>query len=195
MWSRTYARLNNTPGASMSSYRRASFLLAAALWFAAFRAVAQSCITAHVAPQDRRAFFGDLHLHTALSLDAWNFGTDLLPDDAYKFAEGRTVMVPAAQVAREQGIATRQSIPAKRAWPLDFLGVTDHSEYMGTMVTLDDPKSPFAKSALGKWIIAHRSRAWSPAFALLQRKHAGPAYPYLSDPKPFKDAWQMVIKA
>lgn len=170
-------------------------MLVAALWFAALRTFAQPCVTTHAPPQDRRVFFGDLHLHTALSLDAWNFGTDLLPNDAYRFAEGKTVMVPAAQVAREQGIVGNKPIPAKREWPLDFLAVTDHSEYMGTMVTLDDPDSPFAKSALGKWIIAHRAAAFSPALMQARRKHAGPAYPYLSNPEPFKDAWQMVMKA
>ena len=74
----------------------------------------------------RRAFFGELHLHTALSLDAWGYGTKLMPQDAYKFGKGGTVMVPAAQVAAEQGISSESAIPAKRAWPLDFMAVTDH---------------------------------------------------------------------
>jgi hypothetical protein len=46
----------------------------------------------------RRAFFGELHLHTGQSFDAWTFGSKVTPDQAYKFGRGETVMVPASQV-------------------------------------------------------------------------------------------------
>jgi len=108
---------------------------------------------AHIAPVNpaaRRAYFGELHLHTVMSFDAWTFGTRVTPDQAYKFARGETVMVPAFQVAREQGLSATGLVPAKRAWPLDFTAVTDHSEYLGAMTQLDDPSSPFSQSALGK---------------------------------------------
>src|SRR5579862_3268068 len=111
-------------------------------------------------PQVRRAFFGDLHLHTALSLDAWGFGTKLLPNDAYRFGRGETIMVPAVQAAVEQGHAGKQDVPAKRAWPLDFMAVTDHSESLGTAVPLDDPQSAFANSELGRKIIARPLEAF-----------------------------------
>ncbi|MBS0333449.1 MAG: DUF3604 domain-containing protein, partial [Proteobacteria bacterium] len=34
-------------------------------------------------PASRRAFFGELHLHTVMSFDAWTFGTRVTPDQAY----------------------------------------------------------------------------------------------------------------
>jgi hypothetical protein len=105
-----------------------------------------------VPPDQRRVFFGELHLHTVMSLDAWTFGTRVTPDQAYKFARGETVMVPASQVAREQGIAATADVPARRAWPLDFTAVTDHSEFVGAMHELDDPNSTFSQSAIGKRI-------------------------------------------
>jgi hypothetical protein len=105
-------------------------------------------------PQTRRAFFGELHLHTAMSLDAWAFGTRLMPDTAYKFARGQTVMVPAEQVAIEQGLHTKEDVPARRSWPLDFAAVTDHSEYLGAMPQLGDPASAFSKSATGQQLTA-----------------------------------------
>lgn len=105
---------------------------------------------ASIRPEDRRAFFGELHLHTTMSLDAWTFGTKVTPDQAYKFARGDTVMVPAGQVAAEQGVQATGDVPAKRAWPLDFAAVTDHSEFLGALRQLDDPTSPFSRTETGR---------------------------------------------
>jgi len=104
-------------------------------------------------PSGRRVFFGELHLHTTLSFDAWTYGTKVTPDQAYKFARGETVMVPAEQVGREEGLSTHDAIPARRTWPLDFMAVTDHSEFIGTLSQLEDPNSEFAKSETGQKIL------------------------------------------
>ena len=37
---------------------------------------------------ERSAFFGDLHVHSAHSFDAFVYGTTARPDDAYRFAKG-----------------------------------------------------------------------------------------------------------
>ena len=142
----------------------------------------------------RRAFFGELHLHTALSLDAWGYGTKLMPQDAYKFGKGGTVMVPAAQVAAEQGISSESAIPAKRAWPLDFMAVTDHSEGIGTARVLDDPASDFAKSEIGRKILANPSSAQSMKVAS-RRPGGAPLPEYMRDPRVMQDAWEKVIGA
>jgi hypothetical protein len=68
-----------------------------------------------------RPYFGDTHLHTALSLDARAFGNTLGPDEAYQFARGQEVTAATGQRAR-------------LSRPLDFLVVADHSEALGTMV-------------------------------------------------------------
>ena len=80
----------------------------------------------------RNAYFGDLHLHTGYSMDAFAFGTRLTPDDAYHYAQGETV--------------TYFGKPQKRHAPLDFLAVTDHAEYLGVVRQSIDPNGPFAKS-------------------------------------------------
>lgn len=116
-------------------------------------------------PGQRRAWFGELHLHTVMSFDAWTFGTKVTPDEAYKFARGEKVMVPAIQVQREQKIDADGMVPAQRAWPLDFTAVTDHSEYLGAMSQLDDPDSEFAHSKLGTDLLTAGRKAFGKAAA------------------------------
>lgn len=143
--------------------------------------------------EQRRVFFGELHLHTSLSLDAWTYGTKLLPEDAYRFGRGDTVMVPATQVAQEQGVGGAKEVAAKRAWPLDFMAVTDHSELVGTLLPLDDPNSEFANSDAGKKILADPPLAqrW-----YVGERRGGPPVPeQMKDPGPMRDAWERTVKA
>src|SRR5262249_17393799 len=44
---------------------------------------------------DRNAYFGDEHIHTSWSVDAWLMGNRLTgPDDALKYAQGQTIKHP-----------------------------------------------------------------------------------------------------
>jgi hypothetical protein len=81
----------------------------------------------------RNVYFGDLHVHTSWSPDAGNFGNlQLGPDEAFRFASGE-------EVSAHNGMAVR----LRR--PLDFLLVSDHSEYLGLMPRLD-AGDPLARS-------------------------------------------------
>lgn len=80
----------------------------------------------------KRALFGNLHVHTALSSDAYAFDTRLRPDDAYAFAKGETVKLP----PNSAGDGTR---PLQIETPLDFAAVTDHAEYLGDAEICLDP--------------------------------------------------------
>jgi len=85
----------------------------------------------------RDAYYGDLHLHTSYSSDAYTMGTARVdPDEAYRFAKGEVVQYLGQPVQRRE--------------PLDFLAVTDHSEMIGVFNELEDPASVVSRSALGK---------------------------------------------
>lgn len=73
----------------------------------------------------RQLLWGDLHVHTALSFDAWVYDVRLSPDDAYRFARGETVYLPPLDA---EGSGTT-AVTLSR--PLDFAAVTDHAEYFG----------------------------------------------------------------
>lgn len=67
----------------------------------------------------KQVFFGDLHLHSNNSADAYSMGNLLLDaSDAFRFARGEQVMASSGQ-------------PARLKRPLDFLAVTDHAEFLG----------------------------------------------------------------
>ncbi|NVK49365.1 MAG: DUF3604 domain-containing protein [Cyclobacteriaceae bacterium] len=76
----------------------------------------------------KEAYFGEQHLHTAASMDAFIAGTRLTPDDAYRFAQGEEVMV--------------NGRPHTINRPLDWAAVTDHGEFLGEAYTLMNPGTP-----------------------------------------------------
>lgn len=97
-------------------------------------ATAPSGVCADYNP-NRSLFFGDLHVHTALSLDASLQGTRLRPTDAYRFARGEAVGI---QPHDEEGNPQR-TVQIDR--PLDFAAVTDHAEFLGTVNVCTTPGS------------------------------------------------------
>jgi hypothetical protein len=93
----------------------------------------EACIERHA---QRRPFFGDLHVHTVLSLDASTMGTRNRPADAYRFARGEKLGI---QPYHSDGTPIR-SIRLSR--PLDFAAVTDHAELLGEWNTCNTPGLP-----------------------------------------------------
>lgn len=84
----------------------------------------------------RQPFFGDTHIHTVLSLDANLQGTRPGPMDAYAFAKGASIGV---QPYTEDGDPLRMATPDR---PIDFVMLSDHAEYLGTIAACNDPSSP-----------------------------------------------------
>ncbi|MEE8311989.1 MAG: DUF3604 domain-containing protein [Candidatus Binatia bacterium] len=82
----------------------------------------------------RTPFFGDLHIHTAVSADSYIYGTRVDPRDAYAFAIGATI-----PLADDDELQTRSATIDR---PLDFAAVTDHSEWFGEVDLCTTPSSP-----------------------------------------------------
>ncbi|MEZ5572654.1 MAG: DUF3604 domain-containing protein [Halioglobus sp.] len=73
-----------------------------------------------------RAWFGDLHVHTAASYDATSFGVTTTVDNAYRFARGEPMPL------RLHGDSEDYQPPVLQIdTPLDFTAVTDHAESLG----------------------------------------------------------------
>ncbi len=83
----------------------------------------------------RNAYFGDLHVHTSLSFDAYIFDNRNDPAAAYRFARGEEIRL--APIGPD-GQGTR---PARLDRPLDFAAVTDHSEFLGEVSLCITPGS------------------------------------------------------
>jgi hypothetical protein len=81
----------------------------------------------------RSPHFGDLHIHTSFSHDAYIRATRVDPAGAYSFAQGGSVMLP-----DETGALTRS---AQLDRPLDFAAVTDHAEFLGETRLCSTPGS------------------------------------------------------
>ena len=146
----------------------------------------------NVPPAQRHAYFGEMHLHTTMSFDAWSFGTKITPDQAYKFGRGETVMVPIAQVTAEEHLAGEADVPAKRAWPLDFMAVTDHSESMGVLTQLDEPGNSLAKTDVGQKILKDPHSAF---YLVAGRKGLEALPPEYHSVEAMKNAWAVEVKA
>lgn len=93
--------------------------------------VTAAAVDAAAAAQ-RQAYYGDLHLHTANSFDAFLGGAFIYPAEAYRFACGEEIDYGGKKI--------------RRSFPLDFIAVTDHSEYLGALPIAADPKGKFAGS-------------------------------------------------
>ncbi len=70
-----------------------------------------------------QVFFGDTHLHTGISGDAFGFGNKLNDEDALRFARG-------------EEITSAGGLRVKLSRPLDFLVVADHAEAFGAMIAV-----------------------------------------------------------
>jgi hypothetical protein len=132
---------------------------------------------------DNNVYFGDVHVHTGWSFDAFTNGSKTTPMDAYAWAQGKPIT---GSGGPEMQIKT----------PLDFYMVADHAEYMGVFNQMANPDSPLSKTELAKGVTSPDANVRLQTFAgILRDMSAGKIDPQLSDPALAGSVWAEIVKA
>jgi hypothetical protein len=134
---------------------------------------------------DRDAYYGETHVHTSWSLDAWTFGNRLTdPGDAYKYFMGETIKHPLG-------------FDIKIDTPIDFAGVTDHSEYVGVIRLANTPGSSLSKLPAAQQLImktdtpAEMQRVFLYCVTVLL---GGPPVKALTTPEVASTVWKQTVQ-
>ncbi len=134
----------------------------------------------------KEAYFGETHIHTAYSLDAFLGGTRLTPSDAYRFAEGEAVTVN-GQIHKIDR-------------PLDWVAVTDHAEYLGEMYSTMVDGAPGHDQDLLKQLRSMTEEAdrqkWFMQYVAGNNRSAHPEHPpFYQGVETTKSAWKVAVAA
>ena len=123
-------------------------------------------------------YFGEQHLHTVNSPDAFSFGTRNTPDDALRFCKGEAIK-----------IATTGEMVQKKT-PYDWCAVTDHAEYMGMMPLLLEKDNQLADTEIGKMIGSGDEGQGEVAFQqIITSAAVNVPISYMNDPKVMMSIW------
>jgi hypothetical protein len=133
---------------------------------------------------DRDAYYGETHVHTSWSMDAWLGGDRLTdPGDAYKYFKGQPIKHPAGY-------------DVKIDTPLDWAGVTDHSEYVGVIKLANDPSSPISKLPVAQPMILKSNSVaeFQRVFVYLVNLMGGPPVKALMSPEVASTIWKQNVE-
>lgn len=135
--------------------------------------------------QERNLYWGDLHLHTNYSLDAYGVGnTYMTPDDAYRFARGIPVY--------HRTLDTKVQIDR----PLDFLAVTDHSDSLGVDAMASSSDPVLEQTATGRAILASvKERPWTSIRGFAQANPSLNVMQNMATPEVRGSMWQKEVDA
>ncbi|MCV6624700.1 MAG: DUF3604 domain-containing protein [Cellvibrionaceae bacterium] len=138
---------------------------------------------------EKQLYWGDTHLHSSYSFDAFLFGNRSAdPDTAYRYAKGYPVIHP--------GHRGRVQIDT----PLDFLVVSDHAELMGVVRGLARGNKLLAEYPIGRkfmgWMQQGQAgKVFSTLVANANSDQRAPELLQLLDPKVRKSMWAEIVDA
>ncbi len=128
----------------------------------------------------KNVYYGELHLHTTQSFDAYTFGTRIGPEEAYKLGRGEAIQYLGQPLKRQ---------------PLDFLAVTDHSENIGVLSELNDTTSVLSQSELGKNVRKGGASIYSSIRDYFFKDDYSTSIPGFDNKAISASAWQRQVKA
>ena len=130
----------------------------------------------------RNVYFGETHVHTRNSFDAYIFNVRVDLDDVYKFALGETLTHPGGYPITLAGP------------PLDFAASTDHGAYLGVVPAMDDPDSPLSKLPISQGMFGTDPETIVGAFQKIGASvRSGEPYPEIYDRAIIDNTWVRVI--
>ena len=135
----------------------------------------------------KNVYFGEQHLHTVNSPDAFAMGTRNTPDEAFRFCKGEAI---------EKNTSGET---VQKSTPYDWCAVTDHAEYFGVFKGLIDPESDVSKSLGDKEIVqmiqsgdpAQGEAAFAQMAVQLATNNPDPDF---NSPTIAKSAWDAFVK-
>jgi len=144
--------------------------------------VTQSATGEGAALGGKNAYFGDLHIHTKNSFDAYIFNVRSTPDDVYRFAKGETVRHPSGFDIQLGGE------------PLDFVATTDHGAYMGILPAMDTKGHPLNDLEMSKDMFSQDPAKITAAFGLIGGSvRSGEPFPEIYDRGLIDQTWQNTV--
>lgn len=131
----------------------------------------------------KNVYFGEQHMHTQNSFDAFTVGVRQTWEDAYEFAIGNAVKLS----------STGEKM--QRKTPYDWVAITDHSEYYGVFKNMADPDNPLSKNPLAAKINSDDQQVVNDTTTeILATILAGQPIEDFIDPKLLMDNWQKYLE-
>lgn len=130
---------------------------------------------------DRRPLFGELHVHTRYSFDAFIFAVRSTPDEAYEFGKGKPLRHPLGEDYQLQR-------------PLDFMAVTDHANLLGAMAKMDDTTHDLSKHPLAAQVTDPDPDVAVRAFTrIIAASRMGQPLDGLDAPEVMRETWDDIV--
>jgi hypothetical protein len=129
----------------------------------------------------RKALFGELHIHTQWSFDAYYMTTRATPDDAYEFAKGKPLQHPNGKTYRISR-------------PLDFMAITDHGKFLGVFARMGDSTHPLSKLPIAEKVTSGVMAQGRDAYReMLSAARSGSPMKGVDTPEVRQEVWDQII--